>query len=361
MLNHSKNSGVFYALVAAILFGFSTPAAKYLLALVDPWLLAGLLYLGSGLGIFILILFERLFTKKPSREAGFKRSDWKWLASTTFLGGILAPVLLLIGLMKINASTASLLLNLESVFAALAAWIIFKEHTTRRLILGMICIAVGGFVLCWVGQLKIDNVLGASFVILACICWGFENNLSRNISAADPRHVILIKTGVAGSTNTILAFIFGANIPLQISTWILSGIVGFIGYGLSLICFMLALRLIGTGRTSAYFSLAPFVGAVLSVLFLGDPLSWQLIIAALFMGCGLYLHLTEQHEHEHLHDKLVHEHKHTHDEHHHHTHTAADPPDEPHSHLHEHAPLLHSHPHYPDIHHRHSHNDLKKH
>jgi drug/metabolite transporter (DMT)-like permease len=355
MLGNSKNLGVIYAIVSAVLFGSSTPAAKYLLTQVNPWLLAGLLYLGSWLGLSIIVILERLFSKKPSQEAGLNRSDWKWLASATFLGGILAPVLLMVGLTKINASTTSLLLNLESVCAAVVAWLIFKEHTSRRLVLGMLCIAIGSFILGWVGQPKFDSIIGEFLIVAACLCWGFDNNLSQKISATNPRKIVLVKTGIAGFTNTLLALIFSAHLSLKIDILIISGIVGLVGYGMSLVCFMLALRHIGTARTSAYFSLAPFVGAGFSILFLGDPLSWQLIVATLLMGYGIYLHLTEYHEHEHLHEALIHEHKHIHDEHHQHAHKSGDPPGEPHSHLHEHAPLLHSHPHYPDLHHRHDH------
>lgn len=346
--------GYLYAILAAILFGLSTPAAKYLLGEISPWLLAGLLYLGSGLGLSIVIAL-RYLSQKIYAETPLKKQMWGWLLGATFSGGIIGPVLLMLGLTRISASTASLLLNFESVFTALIAWSIVKEHTDYKLILGMILIVAGGLILAWNGHFYFENLLGSLYIGGACLAWAIDNNLTRFISSMDPLKIVAIKSLGAGITNCALSMLFGAAIPDKIVLLTLGGVVGFIGYGISLICFILGLRHIGTARTSAAFSLAPFIGAAASILFLRDPLSWQLIMAGILMGLGIWLHLREEHSHEHQHESLTHEHKHYHDEHHQHSHQPQDPVGEPHSHLHTHPPLLHTHPHYPDFHHCHTH------
>lgn len=352
MKNHV---GIFYAVTAALLFGASTPAAKFLLGEIKPWLLAGLLYLGAGLGIAVILIARSIFSKKSSKDSGFNTGDWKWLGGATCFGGIIGPVLFMTGLIKINGTTASLLLNLESIFTATVAWLIFKEHTSRSLVIGMVLIVLGGFVLTWTKQPNFNNIWGILLIVGACFSWALDNNFSQKISASDPLKIVAIKTMVAGLTNTLVSLMVGTILPASFSILVITGAIGFLGYGLSLIYFVLALRLVGTARTSAYFSLAPFIGVGFSLLFLGDPLSWQLIIASCLMGWGIWIHLTEKHVHEHQHEALKHSHVHTHEEHHQHEHKSRDPIGEPHCHLHEHEPLSHSHAHYPDIHHRHKH------
>jgi drug/metabolite transporter (DMT)-like permease len=350
----SKNRGYLYAILASVLFGASTPAAKFLLDNVNPWLLAGLLYLGSAVGLLIILIIQVSSQKVSLQEAALKYDDWKWLGGATLLGGIVGPVLLMIGLAKTSATSASLLLNLESVLTALIAWFAFKEHVDRRIALGMCSIIVGSFMLSWKGTLNYQNLMGPLLIAGACLCWAIDNNLTRKISAANPLQIAMIKSLIAGLTNTTLAMLWGALLPHYVM-FLSAGVVGFVGYGLSLLLFIFALRHIGTARTSAYFSLAPFVGAGLAIIFLKEPISLQLVLAAIFMGIGIWLHLSEYHSHEHQHEEMEHEHRHIHDEHHLHEHLPSDPIGEPHSHLHKHESLRHSHPHYPDIHHRHTH------
>jgi drug/metabolite transporter (DMT)-like permease len=188
----------------------------------------------------------------------------------------------------------------------------------------------------------------------ACLAWGIDNNLTRKLSSADPVQSAMLKGLAAGTVNLVLALLQGAGLPPG-GTVLAAGVVGFLGYGVSLVLFVLALRHLGSARTGAYFSLAPFVGAVLAVLMLGEPLTLQLLIAGGVMAVGLWLHLAERHEHEHRHAAMEHEHRHTHDEHHRHVHRPDDPSEEPHTHWHRHEPLRHKHPHYPDLHHRHEH------
>lgn len=354
MILEKKNLGFLYAILAAVLFGASTPAAKLLLVRIDPWLLAGLLYLGSAMGL-IIIFFIQTFSKRATiKEASLKYKDWGWLSGAVLLGGIIGPVFLMMGLTQTSAASTSLLLNLESVFTAFVAWFAFKEHTDRKIVLGMFLTVVGSFVLTWKGNLQNQNLLGPVLIAIACFCWAVDNNFTRKISASNPLQIAMIKCLISGLTNTVLAFAWGAMFPNYYMI-LSAGIVGLVGYGLSLLFFILGLRHIGTARTGAYFSLAPFVGAGIAIIFLREPISIQLVIASIFMGIGIWLHLTEHHFHEHQHEKLEHEHRHIHDEHHQHEHKPGDPVGEPHTHFHIHESLIHSHPHFPDTHHRHKH------
>ncbi|MGC3958568.1 MAG: EamA family transporter [Verrucomicrobiota bacterium] len=346
--------GVGYALVAAALFGLSTPLAKQVSPLVHPVLLAGLLYLGSGIGLGAYSLLRQVRGRHGPREAALKRADVPWLAGAVMAGGVFGPLLLMWGLAQTPASSASLLLNLEGVFTALLAWFVFKENFDARIAWGMALIAVGGVCLSWLGKPATGLPLGALAILGACFAWAIDNNLTRKVSAADPVRIALWKGLVAGGMNTTLGMALGAKLPSAI-VLVKVGLIGFFGYGLSLTLFVLALRHIGTARTGAYFSTAPFVGAAAAILFLGDVVTAGFWIAAALMGCGVWLHLTERHAHAHRHAPLEHEHLHTHDEHHQHRHTPNDPPGDTHSHPHRHEELTHAHPHYPDIHHRHTH------
>jgi drug/metabolite transporter (DMT)-like permease len=349
-----KNSGVMLALISALLFGASTPLSKYLLIEIDPLLLAGLLYLGSGIGIGI-ILIVKIILAKPNTIEKINYHDLKWLMLTTLMGGMIGPILLMQGLKLTNASTASLLLNMESILTAVIAWLILKEHTSLNQVLGMIFIVVGSVILASSSHFSGPNVIGMLLIIGACLAWGIDNNITRQISSSNPYIIVCFKSLVAGSTNTILSIFFAKKFLISMPMIFTTLSIGFLSYGVSLVCFVLALRNIGTARTSAYFSSAPFIGALLSVIFLAEALSFQLLFACLFMAIGVWIHFIEHHEHEHTHEELIHEHLHIHDEHHQHEHLPSDPQGEPHSHLHHHKPIKHKHPHYPDIHHRHKH------
>ena len=346
--------GVLYALLAALLFGASTPLAKSLLPQMTPLMLAGLLYLGSGVGLAVYSFLRSRRSDTAGREAALTRKDAPWLAGAILAGGVIAPVLLMWGLAATPASSASLLLNLEGVLTALLAWFVFKENFDRRIALGMALIAAGGVSLSWTGRLESGVPWSSLAIVGACFAWAIDNNLTRKVSAGDPVQIAMLKGLVAGSVNTGLALALGAKLPAA-SSLLATGVVGFFGYGVSLTLFVLALRHIGTARTGAYFSIAPFVGAAISIVFLGDALTIGFIAAAVLMALGVWLHLTERHGHEHRHEPMEHEHLHTHDEHHQHVHGPDDPPGEPHTHWHRHEELAHTHPHYPDIHHRHKH------
>ncbi len=349
--NKMPMRGVFYALLAAVLFGITTPLAKALLQDTMPVMLAGLFYLGSGTGLALCLLVggkNQLVESGPS----LTRADLPWLTGAIVAGGVIAPVLLMLGLATTQASAASLFLNFEGVFTALIAWFVFKENFDNRIILGMLAIVLGGVILSVNFSSGLQLSSGVLLIAAACIGWAVDNNMTRKISNANPAQIACLKGLIAGLTNTIVAFLFGAKIPavLVIAE---SMTIGFLGYGVSLVLFVLALRHIGTARTGAYFALAPFVGAIVAVIFLREPVTLPFVVAAVLMGIGLWLHLTEQHSHEHEHDEIEHEHEHVHDEHHQHQHGPDDPPGVPHIHKHKHDKLRHTHPHFPDLHHNH--------
>lgn len=339
------------ALSAAMFFGASTPFAKELVGQVSPVLLAGLLYIGSGVGLIL----TRLIKDRGWRHSALGKGDWLWLVGAISFGGILGPILLMLGLRQTSAATASLLLNLEAVLTALLAWIVFKENTAYRIVLGMLLIVAGGILLSWThSEIGQQSMFGPVAIAGACLCWAIDNNLTRKISAGDPFFIAGSKGFVSGIVNTSVAFFVGMTLP-DWQTTSYAFLVGFIGYGASLVLFVLALRGLGTARTGAYFSTAPFIGAAIAILFFHDTPSIVFWVAALLMGMGVWLHLTEHHEHEHIHAPLFHNHSHFHDEHHQHPHDVHWDGEEPHAHHHHHETLTHSHPHYPDIHHRHHH------
>jgi drug/metabolite transporter (DMT)-like permease len=338
------------ALLAAALFGASTPLAKGLLDATSPQLLAGLLYLGSGTGLLLVWLVRR----RTRTEAALTRRDLPWLTGAIAVGGVLGPLLLMYGLLSTPASSASLLLNLEGVFTSVIAWLVFREHVPLRIATGMLAIVAGGVLLSWEGHLAWGGLVGALAIAGGCLSWAIDNNLTQKVSAADPVQIAQLKGLVAGAVNTGLALWLGARLPGALP---LAGalLVGFLGYGVSLVCFVLALRNLGTARTGAYFSLAPFIGAALGLVLYREPVTLFFAAATALMALGLWLHLSERHEHLHQHELVEHSHAHRHDEHHRHPHLPGDPPGEPHTHPHRHEPLTHSHPHFPDIHHRHGH------
>lgn len=337
--------GVSFAILAAVLFGISTPLSKWLLADIPPQFLAGLLYLGSGVG---LTLGNVLW----GRPLSIPRADLGWLGLAILCGGILAPVMLLAGLQVTTASTASLMLNLEGVFTAGLAWLVFREGFDRKILAGMVLIVAGGLVLQVQGAAIVLGP-GALWIGAACLGWALDNNFTQKVSAGDPLQIAALKGLVAGTVQLLAAWSSHQLHAPSFAPLVAAAGLGLVSYGFSLAAFVLALRHLGTARTGAYFSLAPFVGAALSLAIFREPVTLRLVGATLLMAGGVYLHLTEHHEHEHTHEEMEHEHFHEHDEHHRHGHDHLGP----HTHHHRHERLTHTHPHYPDLHHRHEHGD----
>jgi len=346
------NPGIAYALLGAALFGASTPLAKVLVGEIGALMLAGLLYAGSGLGLGAWLALRGWIRPAVTRSR-LVAADRKWLAGAVVSGGVIGPVLLMIALSAAPASTVSLLLNLEGVFTAVLAWFVFHENFDRRVVVGMLLIVSGG-VLLSLPSGGISTSLPALAVAGACLCWAVDNNLTRKISAADPVQIAAIKGLAAGAVNLCAASAFGAALPAP-GPALAAAAVGLLGYGVSLALFVVALRLLGTARTGAYFATAPFIGAAASFALLGEVPDTAFWIAAALIAGGVALHLSERHGHAHRHEAMEHAHSHTHDEHHRHEHAFAWDGTEPHSHPHDHVPMTHSHEHYPDIHHRHGH------
>jgi drug/metabolite transporter (DMT)-like permease len=346
--------GAMAALTAAMLFGAGTPLAKLLLAQTSPWLLAGLLYLGSGLGLWLY----RILTHAAGDQIQHgQRKDWVFLIGAVIAGGVIGPILLMLGLSLASASNVSLLLNAEGLLTALLAWFVFHENVDRRIALGMLSIVAGGIVLAWPSGPASISITAALPILLACLAWAIDNNLTRKVSLADASWIAMIKGLAAGATNLALALVIGgarAEWPASLA----AGMVGMFSYGASLMLFVVALRQLGAARTGAYFSVAPFFGVLVAIMLLDEPITPQLLIAALLMAIGVALHLTERHVHAHRHEALEHDHDHVHeagDEHHDHAHATPVAPGTRHRHRHRHTVLEHAHPHYPDSHHQHRH------
>lgn len=342
------NPGVVAALLAALLFGASAPIAKWFLHDVSPWMLAGLFYLGSGIGLSLY----RLVTH--AQPVSLQRGEAGWLAGAVLTGGVAGPVLLMFGLTGMPASGAALLLNAEGVLTAVIAWVVFKENFDRRIGLGMLAIAAGAVILSWPGEARFSGAMPALAILGACLCWAIDNNLTRKVSLADATWIAAVKGSAAGSANLALGFALGGALP---GGWTVPAtmVVGLFAYGLSLVLFVVGMRHLGTARTGAYFSVAPFFGAILALLS-GEPVTLPLVVAGALMAIGIWLHLTEKHYHEHAHEVMEHSHEHIHDEHHQHPHDFPVEAGTKHTHRHWHEPMVHTHAHFPDAHHQsHSH------
>jgi drug/metabolite transporter (DMT)-like permease len=313
------------ALLSAVLFGASTPLAKLLLRGIDPWMLAGILYLGSGVGLAALRVVTAA-SRVHALETRVQGRGWLSLGAAILSGGIAAPVLLMIGLTRTSATTAALLLNLESVFTVLLARFVFGENLGRRITAGVAAIVGGGAILAG-GDRMTGDLLGPVIIAAACLGWSIDNNLTRYVSSADPVYVATLKGGVAGIVNVAIARWLGSPWP-DPTALSAAALLGFAGYGISLVLFVIALRHAGVARTAGYFSLAPFFGGALAVVVFRETVTLSLVGAGVLMAVGVWLLLTERHEHEHWHGA-----------------SSGAPPED----------VRHTHPHYPDSDHRHGH------
>ncbi len=339
--------GAAAGLGAAVLFGLSTPVAKRLLPSTGPFLLAGLLYLGAGIGLSLLAPLRR-----GGREAGLRRQDLPILAGMVAAGGLAGPLLLLFGLARLPGVQASLLLNLEAPLTIGLAVLVFGESLSRRELLGAAAIVLGGAALSAGPGAGVSRWSGALAVAGACAAWAVDNNLGQRLSLRDPVAVTRVKALAAGSVNVSLALLVGERLPPALALGATLA-TGFLGYGLSIVLHLLAMRQVGAARQAAYFATAPFVGALAAVPVLGEHLGAAELLAGGLMSAGAIVLLRARHGHRHEHEALEHDHAHVHDEHHAHEHAGA--VDQPHAHPHDHAPLVHDHPHLPDAHHRHRH------
>lgn len=342
------------ALAAAVLFGAAAPASKVLLGDCDPQSMASLLYLGSGLGLSGWFLAKRALAAPARRAAALHGRDWLVMCGAVLSGGVAAPFLFMVALSRSPASTVSLLLNLEMVFTAALAWLFFREGFEGRVALGLAAVATGCLVLSWPGSGVVGWGFGAPAAVAACLCWGVDNNLTQRLAGRDPLQIAALKGLVGGLVNGGFALGLGKTFPSLVPLSAALG-VGLLGYGLSLVLFIVSLGRVGTARTMGVFSAAPFVGTILAFTLLGEPLSTSFVMGALLVVVGLFLALASPHAHPHTHPGAVHAHRHVHDEHHQHAHGPEDVDGEPHAHEHVHDPVEHAHPHYPDTYHRHDH------
>ena len=343
----SPRAGIGAALAAALLFGAAAPLTKVFLADLSPWLAAALLYLGAGIGLTAYRLIARLPTVRMNRV------DAVCFAGAVVAGGILGPVLLMIGLTRMASSGASLLLNVEGVFTTLLAWCVFKEHLDARIAFGMLCILAAVVVWGWPEALRSGTAWPILAILAACLAWSIDNNLTRKVSETDATWIAATKGLVAGLVNLGLAAWIGWTTPAWPQVLAVM-VIGFFAYGVSVALFVTGLRYLGSARTGAYFSAAPFFCAPLAVA-MGDPVTSRFVLAGSLMAIGISMHLRERHVHEHVHEALEHDHFHTHDAHHDHAHDPPVPTGTRHRHRHRHVSLVHRHAHFPDSHHRHDH------
>lgn len=339
--------GGLLALLAAALFGLSTPFVQLWGRGLGPFTTAGLLYGGAGL--------VALFIRRPrEREAQLQRGDAGRLLAMAVFGAVIGPVALVWGLQRTSGTSASLMLTLEAFFTALLAWRLYGETVDRRVLLAMACLMAGGMVLTLDQGLQGNvQLLGLAAVMVATVAWGVDNTLSRGVADRDPGQVVLAKSSLGVVATVLLAGLLAEPMPNLLAAGVLLGI-GATGYGLSLRFYLLAQRTFGAARTGSVFAFAPFIGA-LGAFGLGErAASVLLVLGGALMLAGVVLHLIESHDHEHTHEVLEHEHAHTHgDGHHDHSHEPM--PQGAHSHLHTHTALVHKHPHVPDLHHGHMH------
>lgn len=340
--------GVWRCLGAAVLFGVSAPAVSVLASDMSALLLAGLLYVGAALAVLPAVR-----RRPPSRAA--LRYGWRPLAVAVVAGGALGPALLVLGLARVEASTASILLNLELVATVVLAALFFGEHLGRRVLLAAGLITAGGVLLVWAPGSSVS--LGALFVAAACACWGLDNCVTARIEHLSPESVVLAKGAVAGSVNVLIGSTLAAEAGASLTAGQVAAAlaIGAAGYGLSITWWVKGARDLGAARAQVIFATAPFIGAVGAWAALGDAVSGAQVAAMGLAAIGVWLSIDSAHGHAHHHEPTVHEHEHTHpDVHHDHEHEAEFVGRHSHRHTHEDV-LVHEHPHVPDLHHHHPH------
>lgn len=353
------------AILAAALYGISSPVSKILLEEIPPAMMASLLYLGAGSGMLLVNLFRRSGSD-VQKESGLTRNELPYIIAMILLD-IAAPLLLMVALTVTTAANASLLNNFEIVATSLIAMLIFKEAIGKRMWIAIALITTASLLLTINESGSLSFSFGSIFVILACACWGLENNCTRKLSSKNPLQIVVIKGFGSGLCSLAIAFAvrqFSSNVFYICLAFLL----GFVAYGLSIYFYIFAQRELGAARTSAYYAVAPFIGVLISIIVFRQKMNASFVAALLIMIAGAYFAASERHQHDHVHHPVTHEHRHNHhDSHHDHHHDndqilgdflGQDPaPAGDHSHIHTHENIRHVHLHTPDIHHDHSHKD----
>lgn len=346
-----KVKAVSYAILAALLYGISSPLSKILLVKISPILMAALLYLGAGLGMFVINLYHVL-AKKERLEAKMTSKEMPFIIGMVLLD-IAAPIFLMVGLTMTTSSNASLLNNFEIVATSLIALFIFKEMIGKRMWFAIILITTSSIILSVSDLSSISFSSGSIFILLACVSWGFENNCTRMLSLKDPLQIVVVKGLGSGLGSLIIAFVID-ELSYNWLYMIYTLILGFVAYGMSIFLYIKAQRELGAARTSAFYAMAPFIGVIISWIVLHEAITTTFIIALIIMIIGTYYAVSENHQHSHIHVMGIHEHKHNHNnQHHNHSHDIEI--DGEHSHEHTHEVIKHSHKHLPDMHHKHKH------
>lgn len=338
--------GVLRCLVAAVLFGATAPAASKLAGSVPAFTLAGLLYVGAALAVLPIVAH-----RPPSREALV--AEWRPATVAVVAGGAVGPVLLVAGLARTNAATASILLNTELPATVILAVLVFREHLGRRLSWSVVLITLAGALLTWRPGASLDA--GAVLIIAACACWGLDNCVTARIEQLAPEHVVALKGVVAGGANLVIGLLiagWGATTGPEDVVAALA--IGAAGYGASITLWVKGARDLGAARGQVIFATAPFIGAAIAWVVLGEDILAVQVVASVLAAIGVAISLDSSHHHEHRHHPLTHDHEHVHDDGHH-GHEHPDGVASRHSHRHDHPELIHAHPHVPDLHHRHDH------
>ncbi|WP_461752499.1 DMT family transporter [Methanocorpusculum sp.] len=344
-----------FAILAAVLYGISAPVSKILLETTSPELMAALLYLGAGIGMFAVNLVTQR-KNRERKEAPLTRKDLPFVIGMIVLD-IAAPILLMLGLSMTTAANASLLNNFEIVTTALVALLLFRETIDRRLWIAILLIVAGSILLTVEDASSFSFSAGSLLVLLACVCWGVENNCTRMLSLKNPMQIVIVKGFGAGSGALLIAFL-ASGMQTDLISVIAALVLGFFAYGLSIYLYVRAQRDLGAAKTSAFYAVAPFIGAAISFAVFQTPLTPLFALAAGVMAVGAYFAATGGHMHKHIHESVMHDHRHGHDDAHH-THVHTQPVEGEHSHEHLHERLEHDHPHGADMHHVHVHEEKK--
>jgi drug/metabolite transporter (DMT)-like permease len=337
--------GVIRCLVAAVLFGASAPAASVLAGDMPALVLAGLLYVGAALAVLPIVARHR-----PTPAA--LRAGGRPLALAVVLGGAIGPVLLVAGLERIPAATASLLLNFELVTTVALAGSVFREHLGRRLVVAAGLVALAGVLLAWEPGVVID--LGGVLVIGACIAWGIDNSVTARIDQLSAEQITFVKGAVAGTANLGLGLAVATAWHVEIQEIAAALLIGALGFGASITLWVEGARDLGAARGQVIFAIAPFVGAALSWTLLGETITVVQGLAVPLAAAGVALSLRTAHDHVHRHEAIEHDHEHRHDDAHH-GHVPPKAVHGSHTHRHRHEPVEHAHSHVPDLHHGHVH------
>lgn len=282
----SAKTGILLAVLAAALYALNSPFSKILLTYMPPTLMAGILYIGAGLGMGIIALARRA-SHQSTNEARLTRKELPYTVAMVILD-IAAPICLLIGLSSTTAANASLLNNFEIVATSVIALAVFKEKISPRLWFGIAFVVLSCTLLSIEDISSLHFSSGSLFILLACVCWGFENNCTRKISSKDPLQIVLIKGIFSGLGSVMIGLCLGERIYVLWSIPVVL-LVGFVAYGLSIFLYVYAQRLLGAAKTSAYYAVAPFIGVLLSLIIFGEIPHYTFFLALILMAVGAFL------------------------------------------------------------------------